>query len=1720
MPTVNIKELLATIDTLNAEKEELALEIVELRCKNLAASCQDDSKISNPNENEKPMNNRSHVFLSSDINSHELARASAFDKENEDGAKVDIYPRKIPKQVQTGSGIMSESNSQEETPTIEINQIGQNSISVKGRAKFLEKWSNCLNEEILRLQSELQAVGSERDLMEEKFNRKMNHCYKLQNEIRKLKELSTTCVEGEEGMLPSDDSASVSIRSESSLKIATAELVQLRSSYEMLQSKAQQWNNTLNEKIHRLQDYLKEVNCANGVLKSENKQLKIMIERPNGSSAQADGVGKEFESGKKKEEEMQNSRVGEAESKLLELARDVSDAKDELSRANQYFSALTVQNTENEELKEKLSLIGDINSKTLAENYKLLSENAKLNNAIEEIKEEVLFLTEKNQKLEDTLKDIPDAAKSLQDLKDDISVLQNDSNNYASEDHNEQLASEKLARENTKLKQESENYTLRHEKECEILVQENNANGNVDAPFLAKLEELQEQCMTLESMLEENGLLRAALCEERDKMAACLQGAKCQRLELEKIQKEHQHVKKHCDAVQKKNEALEEEIRAALELKKQQALYIIELENEVETILNELKKLKSNRGSLEKEESFVVSEESRTEDHQGGAIADAKLKGGEDFQGTVQEISLLVQQKLSEGTDFINESFREILGYDKKGALNMSNVDMCHIRNKAEGNFNGNEKMSEKIASKEERMTEKSRSIDKIILKKVIATLFDESERLHSKLKAAEQTLKENERVQEKSDLAVDENTEVMPSDTNSMMKERQIEELKRKNNELVSRIEILSAREKDNSSILKQFSSLTADSANLRKLQRELYSKEMETTNIELKMLKIKEEADEARKESTHLRERLEESRANAAQFGDILEGIYSILIRRVVHDDSFVFQNLKEFAKKEGLLDTDESRYYKLKEMLEKVFSQGKEQEKEMEAMGKKVADFDKLKEELNYTKAENVKLKANNPTVNEMECASLQHHSDIERAKECDIIRKELECVRKRCHVLENCESELKEIRLFVWERLIEDQENENLCSAIHLSTSDQTSVGSGDSNLKNAIGAVFNEIFKLRTALSMAEDRCKDYDELRNALNQNLKEIVEMESTEIKLRCKEEECSNLKKQLFEVDKDAEEAKQELKVLQKQLNEDLALNGEVAELQRFIKMKLAENKELLKKTKIEAECIDLKAVIDMLFDENQRLTFKVTVMEEKHENVLALKEKLNAAIFENVKLKERVDETILHKDQCLRLEKTVSATTNDCNRMRDELNRMKEKIKENEELHEENKSLSRECNSYIVQNRVLENDGYVLLGRNAQLKQMLKMASGVMERLIEDVLQSENQKMEWKEQATVFETCKAQKEHLTKEYESLQEELETCNDDISRKSHEIVIFTNKVKRMNSLLQEKDEDAAKSIAECNKKIEWLSGEKKMMHLACEKQSKLIDKLKKKNSNLEKDLLLWRSRVEDVKKQNAEVRACLEHEIKRSDGIKAKNENLAKNYEDAKIKLRAYEENSVSTKRELDTAAAILKKLANERKTINCNMEAYAARVEHLQGELKDYQAEVSELGEENFQLKADLNLLHDEIKKLTFQNGSCPFGKERLVETEIPVRKPVKEYKKAEAECEVAINTGLTKMQNELKDVQEKLDRSEQERRQVVDENEILKFEIEELEKRLEAQEFEATVMQTRSSTFLKKLEYPEKSLENTNYTDECLMNQHEKKEENIQTTLAEDTAQVSSK
>ena len=1655
----------------------MALEIVELRRKNLAVSCQNDGKTSNPNKNEKPMKDSSHVFLSPDMKSHELGRAS-------------------------------ESSYQREMPRIEINQISQASISVTDRTKFLEKWSDCLNEEILRLQSELQTVGSERNLMEEKFNRKMNHCYKLQNEIRKLKELSTNCVEGDEGMLHSDDSASASIRSESSLRIATAELVQLRSSYELLQSKAKEWNNTLSEKIHRLQEYLKEVNSANGALMSENKHLKVMIQKPSDSSAQATGVGEKFESEKKEEEERQNSHVSEAENKLLELAREVSNAKDELSKANQYFSAITVQNTENEELKEKLSLIGDINSKTLAENYKLLSENAKLNNAVEEIKEEVLFLKEKNHRLESKLDDIPDAAKSLESLKDGISVLHNVSSNYATEDNNLQLISEQLGRENTNLKQANKKYTFRQEKECEIIVQENNANENVDVPFLAKLEELQEQCMTLESMLEENGSLRAALCEERDKMAACLQGAKCQRLELEKIKKDHQYVKKRYDAVQKKNEALEEEIRAASELKKQQASYIIQLENEVETILNELKKLKSDRGNLEKEESNVVSEESSTEDHHQRGIADTKVKVGEDFQRTVQEISLLIQQKLSQGTDYINECFREILSYDRKETSNMSNVDKYHIKSETEGNLNENEIIS---------MTEISRNVDQASFKKVIAILFDENERLHSQLKAAEKTLRKIERIKEKSDLALDESSVAIPTDVNIMVKEKQIEELKRKNNELNSSIETMDAKEKENSSILEQLSSLTAENAKLRKFQRELDIKELEATSIELKVFEIKREAAEAKKESMHLRERLEESRVKAAHLGEILEGIYSNLKKRIGHDDSFVFQNFKEVTDKG-------SRYEQLKQMLEMVILQGKEQENEIKALKIKVADFDKMKEELNCTETEDVKLKATKfkPTVKGIECAGLQRSSKIELEKECEDLRKELESAKERCNVLENCEIELKEVQLLVWEKLNDDKENERLCRAIHLNTNDQTSVKSGDSNLKDAIGVLFNEIFKLRTALKMAEDRCKDYDELRETLNDNLKEKLEMERNETKLRCKEEECGNLKKQLFKVDRDSEKARRELKALQTQFNQYSTLNREVAELQRFIKMKLDENKELLKKTKIKAGCIDLKAVIDMLFDENQRLTFKVTVMEEKHENFLALKEKLNAAIFENVQLKEQVGETTLHKEQCSSLEKIVSTITTDYNAMRDELNSMKEKIKENEELHAGNNSLSRDCNSYIVQSRVLENDNDVLIGRNAQLKKMLKMASGIIERLIEDMLQSEREKAEWKEQVTMLESCKVQKEYLTKEHKSLQEELEICNDDISKKSHEILIFTNEVKRMNSLLQEKDEDVTKAIAVCNKKIECLSGEKKMVDLACEKQSKLIDKLTKKNSNLEKDLLLWRSRVEDVKMQNAEMRACLEHEIKRSDGIKAKNEILAKNYEDARIKLRAYEESSVSTKRELDTAAAILKKLASERKTINCNMEAYAARVEHLQGELKDYQTEVSELGEENFQLKADVTLLHDEIKALKFQNINSPFGKDRLVETEIPTQKPVKEHEKAEAGSKASINTALIKMQNELKEVLEKLERSEQEKCQVVDENEILKFEIEELAKRIETQDSEAATMQTRSNKFLKRFEYPEKSFEDTNYANECMMSEHEKKDENFQKTMAEgveDTAQVCS-
>ena len=1698
-------------------------------------SCKSDNKTTVSNKGKKPKLAGKRAVLSHKIRLRDLIRALDSDTEEEDFIDEQNETTEC---IRSGSTTISENGGQEGTLIVDLNQLSQTNISLKNKVKFLEKWPGCLNEEILRLQSELKAVEMERDLIKEKFHRKIDHCNKLQDEINKLNKIVINCQENQQSLQPSNDTGDcISTGNHNALSKSNAELITWKKNYELLQNKAEEWNNTLVEKIHRLQDILKEASTENCALKRQNEQIKLMIYKGKGVSLlEKESVESKLEEMQMKQQcvscnlendalEMQriDAESNPCEDQVSILARELSDAKNELVQAKYQFMELFAQKAENNELKEKLQLIDNINSKTITEKDELALENTNLNGAIVEMRGEILSLKNKNSELESKLSFLceePNCRKeSYQCIGEKASF---------------QLTSRILDRENTELKQvidemklhqrASTNYILELEKECEILVQENLMGGDEDGTVLNKLEELQHQCMALEEMLEENEALEIALDEEKDKMAACLQGVKAQRLELERIRKEHKQLKKRHDALEKKNGVAREDLKTTTELTKRQALYIFELENEMEVTLKEVEWLKYfNNNNCGKELFDSVAVVPSTTYLSRGASTDVKVAEGEDCRRALQEVFELIKNRQSEGASCIHEKGMNKPGCDYKERSNddTSSKTMENIKKVINNLFDKNECMAAKIDAMGEKLKEyqdtkekiggaceemqlvldevkqdsvnkskmeleeictlmreklidvngalkprivrathsfscseslysesNSRNIDEAAIKGTISALFDENERLFAKLKTAEMALKDSDTILEKLDALTIENHNLKQNEGNA--------------NECNSKISFAEAMDKktsENEQLLEQFNALTTENMALRQNEINLSVKEMECLTLQREIAVIKKNFDKSKAECANVKEKLEESRSKAKTFRDILDEVHAHLNEKIAFNDCFASQKLRELADIEMLMDSDDKKYDRIKEMMKIVLTEGDRMMVEAKIMGKKVNDCEKLKEELHYINLDYNEMKEAKNKLKVKAMESLQHEKEI--MAECDMLEKNLESVKERCNALEKFESELTEIRALVRERLIVNKKNDYSTETMNLDECDKLDVDCHDGNLKDLIEKIFNEVPITNLKVDLTEN-CKDFKGKREKLNTNTKGNLQLEQVEDKQRGKEEEFSTLKKELSDAGRNPEEMKMRDKSLQQELESNVTLNRE--ETYSWVKMRLNENEELSNKIiKNDVGCFNLKEAFNVLFDENQRLVCKAHLMEEKLKKHKEMRDEHDAANLENVESKENECDVKQNEEQCL--EKAITEITKDYDEVMKELYRTTDSFKEIEKLNGENSVLEKDCKAYSVQNRILVNDNDVLSGRNMQLKQMLRLASATMEKLVEDILQSENETLDLREQLNKFQSCEVEKENVIKEYECLKAELETYRDEMAQREHDVVTFTNDMKRMNDIIEKKNENTAKATAAYNeKKIELLSGEKKIFGIYINEQSKWIDELHKQKIQLEEDLLSLRSRLEEISKEKTEIKECLDKEIKRRDELKAENEILIKKFNYSKNELLSCKERFMNTGKELNTATYVLKRLASERQTFNDNKEDYTLQVQDLQKELKKSQSQKAILECENLKLKVDLRSLRNE--KMVWNSQKSNYKEHRGI-SQKQTQTLMADFGQPNTDLE-DLNTEHLQMINELEKVQKELEHSEKENKKILEENDAMRLKITLIEAKYENAKHEAEMVQ----------------------------------------------------
>ena len=2082
------------------------------------------------NKQMKPKLVRQHAVLSPDIKLRDLIRALNSDTEEEDDDEDSR--NEIIEHVRRASVMPAENGGSEGTLLEELNKLTQTNNSLKDKVQFLDKWTDDLNEEVLRLQSELETYGKERDLVEEKFQRKTSHCNLLEEEIKKLKKECISCGRNQQSKSQTNDEVSEFAKDDCVMETENAELLVLRENYESLQKRAEEWNNTLSEKIQRLQEYLKETNDENCSLKHENEQLKLMIGKSSDTLYEVeelrndnDALLTELQSVKDKfeklrlmqqnasndmetsdaEKQKMKAEIDNYESRVSQLVKDLGIAKEELMAAKQQFAEYAAQKAENDALKEKLQYIDNINGKIMTENDELLTENTNLHDVMLGMQEEIQNLKEKNKEMKSEIDYKCDESKCI---REKVSVLQKNAEETTIEDARLQLAFDDLVKENIELKEVIEGmkmcqcankkYVLELEKECEILVEETEM-GKVDhAALLEKLDELQQQCWVLEAMVDENELLKRSIIDEQEKMAACLQGAKMQRLELEKLQKEHGKLKKQYDTLNEKSKKLVKEVEDATAIKKQQSVYIIELENETEFTSKELDELLHINGDLQKRLSNKVLLKPDTTLCFKETTTHFELEDEEDCKKVLQDIRLLIMERLSESGSGFSLKVRNIVDCaamttsnavaesagsiclkklldalfdenerlvakveviekrmsdyqeirEKIDTLIRENIRLRQVENRLnikakecvklentmlelmadnktlgeirllikerlsnldgpfteqlkklnentndastplfEGTgsklqkilsitFDELERSEAKVAALENKVREYNEMVDKLDalskenrrlkqiesklrvkesechalhsqisklsrnseevkvnqdfseesvsdsklldeisalivekltnfddpgkknftqsaqstddkrtfcflnnkeeLKDAISKLFDENERLSAKLESMEKKMQNFKDMSDKADVLLSENLRLKQMENRLCVKENECRLLQRKlkeertyeglkmdvhnsdecaidvkileeiailvverlraldypvgdslrniaecidegsempyqriktklqetistlfdeNERFAVKMERLERKLDGHNEMQRKLDAAVAETVKSKQIENKLNLKTKECLKMQKKLSEIGLENEEIKLVLDRFREKpVNESELELGElhllfrerlkdmngaFLDRLQQVKNLGGRRnddaesdgskkddlhikelanAVFDENerlcnrlvMAEQRLKENDKIQDKFDEISVENCKLKQncnklaLKEKAIEALKSEKSRLSAcvemLNKKVLENENILEKLDTLSSANAQLKQNENKLNfkrkqaedklkakEKEYLKLQMKA-ADMDMQSDIIKKESESLRERCKLLAKEEHKLEEIQNFVKEKLIKDEERvfDSFKNSANLKDSEQILANCED-NLKNMIEMVFDEVVRLLAKVDFVERKFQDYQDVQNKLDNLTKENIYLKQTINTLKLKSKECCNLKKKLSDVAIDSSAMRKEMEVMQEKLKTSSKLEEEVAAINNLMRNRLNEyetllNVELTNEAKFlnliprgimsgkeGSGALILRDTISMIFDENQRLVCKTAMMEGKFSCLSEVREKLDAAVAENIKLKQNENSLKLKEEHCLRLQKKVMALAKESDELKRDLEKLKEENKGIDDVRRENTALSNDCKAYLVEKRILGHDNEVLIGRNMQLKQMLETVKMNTDKLGESVMQSENEILQLKDKLTKLKTIEVEKDNLLGEVDSLKAEADKCKDLTKRKVNEFLSTENDGRQLNSLLQRKDFEAKQSSVDYNHKIEWLSREKEVLKMTVEEQAKRIDVFYKQKTQLEEELASVRLRMEEVKDDNSEVKNLNEKAIEKAKAIKDENEILTTKYESAKNELLCCKERLKITEVDLNKAKNILKKLANERKTMNLKQKNLALEIKQLQKVLQEVEAHKAELESENCKAKKDLKGLKNKTQVLLSENENLSVVKDELDVTQKEAKNILEKYLKIKSDME-DLEARNSKLGNEMKMNQTKLEFSEREKIIIVEENIEIKSEIEMIRKNFEDGIKEIDMLQKNNQELQNTTKRLQSSLEDAFDANKYLGNEKRKMEERLEESL----------
>ena len=1467
---------------------------------------------------------RRNTLISSDIKLSDLVRAMNSDTSGDD-TDDDIDDHEIIEHVRRASIRYYEGGCKADGSLLEeVEKLTHANNSLKDKVAFLEGWTDSLNEELLRLQTDLEAAENDKKAFSEKLQRQINKCNALESDIDNLQKEDAVFIDNN-----NEGSASLSsiqlkdgpiVNNDNTLigESEREELLELREKYASMQAHAEEWNNELSEKIHRLQSYLQNAYDENNELKLENNKLKDFVEDSRqlrskcdeledkssylvaelqacqgeicmlrSAEAKSDMKVKEYETVKLN---LQNE-VNDLNDRIKTLMKDLEDMRKEdeilfevkqsYEQAVKQIGELTValqgsekSNIEVEELRNeviKLVAVNEENIKLNAYNASLKQETDALQGKIKELivdynriqaqlemlSAENSISSEKVSLLEEEL-----GRKQVENgqLENTVNLLQEESKEVV----------EKL-QEKLILHDSRERYIKELEKDVATMKEEIERFSEIDDEKIEleiRLIGLQKKIATIEDLVEK---YEDKVKEPTDKkLEQCLHGFKMQRMDLENLRKDYENLKKINIQLDKDKHQLLDKIEIADRIETERKQYVFEMEKGNEVVYNELEELRN----IYQQEQIFGNEREKNE------------------RSRLALIEALIVERLSE----------------QQESLRMCIIDAVNASDTSEMSF-----------------IENSEDTGYQYVEKVVTALFDECEKLSVKVESMEKKIIELHDLRGKFDSLSKENIQLKKCENNLNMREKQLSDLQKKFDHISMEYESKKSEFNELKGSEKVFQkgkeNNDLDQNNMKLLQDEnsslKYENERLQANLEVlgkekqELLRIRDKYDELRAENITMRQNDNKRHLKEQQLSDLQKKLDQI--SKEYESKKSEVDELKEtekdLVKEKEKSNSLHNRMTHLQDENSSLKDENERLEANVEVLGKEKQELLKIREKYDELRAENITMRQNENKRHLKE----QQLTDLQ--KKLDQISNEYESKKSEVDDLKDTEKDLVK----------EKEKSNSLYNRMTHLQDENSSLKDENERLEanvEVLGKEKQELLKIR----------EKYDELRA-------ENITMRQNENKRHLKEQQLTDLQKKLDQISNEYESKKSEVDDL-KDTEKDL------------VKEKEKSNSLHNRMTHLQDENSSLK-------DENERLEANVEVLWKEKQELLKIRDKYDELRAENITMRQNENKRHLKEQQLSDLQKKLDQISKDYESKKSEVDDLKDTekdlVKEKEKsnsLHNCMTHLQDENSSLKDENERLEANVEVL-GKEKQ--ELLRIRDKYDELRAENITMRQNEnKRHLKEQQ--LSDLQKKLDQISKDYESKKSEV----DDLKDTEKDLV---------------KEKEKSNSLHNC------------MTHLQDENSS-LKDENERLEANVEvlgkenQELLRIRDKYDELRAENITMR---QNENKRHlkeqqlSDLQKKLDQISKDYESKKSEvddLKDTEKDLVKEKEKSNSLHNCMTHLQDENSSLKDENERLEANVEVLgkeKQELLKIREKYDELRAENITMRQNENKRHLKEQQLS---------------------------------------------------------------------------------------------------------------------------------------------------